>query len=383
MLKKVSAILIAVLLSICPLALFANSPTLPTGPEPNFSCPPAAAPTNFVLMGVMPTSISIAWSGADAYFYRVETTDETAMITYPPKFVGHATSTTIDDLIEAHQHTIRISASNCPDGPWGPEFVSPPIGSGTFIVEDILALNQCTPPNNYGGITERVFCVSKSATAPPLAVANVFIGKIKKTSNQLETTFGVAYYDDVNAIATARFGKVGNVPANNYILSDGDEETVHCFYQEGANPRIHIFTLELLPVMSTQMIKVRLIPVDASGFTYSSCGDIGCSGTLPGGGGGKDRSSVGTTQEPFIALPSPNPFSESTALRYELTAPEEVSIHLYDAIGKLVKTVQETTLLPEGEHTATISGADLRSGTYFAVVQKGAQRQVVPLIKQD
>ena len=60
MLKKVSVVLAAIFLTICPLALFANSPTPPTGPEPNFSCPPAETPTNFVLKGVMPNSISIS-----------------------------------------------------------------------------------------------------------------------------------------------------------------------------------------------------------------------------------------------------------------------------------------------------------------------------------
>lgn len=101
---------------------------------------------------------------------------------------------------------------------------------------------------------------------------------------------------------------------------------------------------------------------------------------------GKDFS-VGT-QEDVIVLPSdykilgnyPNPFAESTTMRYELPLDKAISIKVYDISGRLVRTLVDNELTAKGVHEVVwdgrgANGAAVASGTYLYSLEYGNFRQ--------
>jgi len=71
----------------------------------------------------------------------------------------------------------------------------------------------------------------------------------------------------------------------------------------------------------------------------------------------------------------PNPCNPEVTIPFELRKDEKVTLVIYDALGRLVKTVFDGTL-PRGSHTATWTGRNGRgehvsSGVYFCRMQTG------------
>jgi len=61
---------------------------------------------------------------------------------------------------------------------------------------------------------------------------------------------------------------------------------------------------------------------------------------------------------------SPNPFSASTEVRFELSAPGAVRLDVFDISGRLVETLVND-VLPGGEYTAVLEGTELSPGIYL------------------
>lgn len=59
----------------------------------------------------------------------------------------------------------------------------------------------------------------------------------------------------------------------------------------------------------------------------------------------------------------PNPARSQATIRYAVTEPQEVSLRLYDVLGRQVKTVVAQT--KEGRHKTQMDVSGLSSGTYF------------------
>ncbi len=64
----------------------------------------------------------------------------------------------------------------------------------------------------------------------------------------------------------------------------------------------------------------------------------------------------------------PNPFTDSTRIRFTLPAADHVRLTVYDAAGKEVKVLAERTF-GRGEHTVDFGAAGLSSGVYFYRLQ--------------
>ena len=60
----------------------------------------------------------------------------------------------------------------------------------------------------------------------------------------------------------------------------------------------------------------------------------------------------------------PNPFTSSATVTYSLQHPEPVQFALYDALGRVVQTLDEG-FKEAGTHEILISGDDLPTGTYY------------------
>ena len=80
----------------------------------------------------------------------------------------------------------------------------------------------------------------------------------------------------------------------------------------------------------------------------------------------------------------PNPYKETTSIKYILSRPTIVSIEINDMSGKLVKKYQQG-LQSEGSYTVPFSAKsmDLRSGTYNVSIWCDDQRYQLRLTEID
>ena len=60
----------------------------------------------------------------------------------------------------------------------------------------------------------------------------------------------------------------------------------------------------------------------------------------------------------------PNPFNPVTTFRFALEKPSWATLEIYDALGRLVKTLVDEEM-DEGEYTITFNARGLASGVYF------------------
>ena len=82
----------------------------------------------------------------------------------------------------------------------------------------------------------------------------------------------------------------------------------------------------------------------------------------------------GASEGLFRSLGSaPNPSSGLTRLRYELPTSADVTVEVFDVLGRLVQTV-EAGPQPEGRQSVEIDGASLGAGTYlYRVSMEGGE----------
>jgi hypothetical protein len=68
----------------------------------------------------------------------------------------------------------------------------------------------------------------------------------------------------------------------------------------------------------------------------------------------------------------PNPFNPTTTIRYDLGQATQVTLEVYDALGRRVATLVDG-FVAAGEYTATFSAKDLASGLYLYRLTAGDQ----------
>ncbi|MEZ4648204.1 MAG: hypothetical protein R3E97_05345 [Candidatus Eisenbacteria bacterium] len=82
----------------------------------------------------------------------------------------------------------------------------------------------------------------------------------------------------------------------------------------------------------------------------------------------------GSLTDRLILGNSPNPFTESTRIRYALQEPSEVRLAVIDVAGRAVATGRFEDV-PAGTHEITLDGMELPSGVYRYVLQAGSRRE--------
>lgn len=78
----------------------------------------------------------------------------------------------------------------------------------------------------------------------------------------------------------------------------------------------------------------------------------------------------------------PNPFTASTDVRYEIAHDGEVTLKLFDVMGREVRTLFAGTQAA-GAYTMTIDGASLRSGTYICSLSTGGTSHAITIVRVD
>lgn len=81
----------------------------------------------------------------------------------------------------------------------------------------------------------------------------------------------------------------------------------------------------------------------------------------------------------------PNPFNPTTTFSFTLPVSETVSVRVYDAMGRLIKTLVDGVHFSSGTHQVSWNGTDgagagVASGTYFYSLEYGSRRQVRSMV---
>ena len=97
----------------------------------------------------------------------------------------------------------------------------------------------------------------------------------------------------------------------------------------------------------------------------------GCNSRWEAMGGAVDTEDGATPLVTGLTAPYPNPTAGAATLTYSLAEPAEVTLTLYDALGRRVRTLAEGPQ-PAGEHEITL-GAGLPAGTYVVRFEAGGQ----------
>jgi len=75
----------------------------------------------------------------------------------------------------------------------------------------------------------------------------------------------------------------------------------------------------------------------------------------------------------------PNPFNPTTNIKFDLPKDVQVSVKIYDMVGREIKTLANE-FKTAGRYSVTFSGADLASGVYYYKIKAGEFEQVRKMI---
>lgn len=105
-------------------------------------------------------------------------------------------------------------------------------------------------------------------------------------------------------------------------------------------------------------------------------------GCLGGGTGGEKTNDLPlkTTLLADAVRNYPDPFSTSTIIEYELTEEDNVSIIVYDAVGKPIQQLVDNETKNMGIHQVTFDAQNLPDGMYFYAIQVGELLKVERMI---
>ncbi len=67
----------------------------------------------------------------------------------------------------------------------------------------------------------------------------------------------------------------------------------------------------------------------------------------------------------------PNPFNPSTSITFSIPKSGEVTLNVYNSLGKLVERVIDGSVLASGKYRADFSGENLSSGIYYYTIFAG------------
>ncbi|MFO7674872.1 MAG: FlgD immunoglobulin-like domain containing protein, partial [bacterium] len=109
-------------------------------------------------------------------------------------------------------------------------------------------------------------------------------------------------------------------------------------------------------VGDTALPLVHVVHSDAPQANYYEVG-YAVRNLKAGGGGQQSGGSAGPFVRPELSVCRPNPFSRQTQIRYQIGREGEVLLRVYDAGGRLVRTLSSGRQKP-GAYVVTWDGSD-------------------------
>ena len=85
------------------------------------------------------------------------------------------------------------------------------------------------------------------------------------------------------------------------------------------------------------------------------------------GGPGSDGPAAAPAR--WMTANAPNPFSSETEVRFELPEAQQVTLEVYDLLGRRVALLADAVPMSASAHSVTLDGRALPSGTYLVVLR--------------
>lgn len=120
---------------------------------------------------------------------------------------------------------------------------------------------------------------------------------------------------------------------------------------------------------------------DLTGF----CGGESYSAGKPKFSRRTSQNSDSSKSKTSISIPfrsTPNPFTNSFNIEFELEHEGATSLMVFDALGRVVETVVANDNLVAGQHQYQIDGSRLESGIYYVRLQTDDNTQTIKIVKQ-
>lgn len=95
-----------------------------------------------------------------------------------------------------------------------------------------------------------------------------------------------------------------------------------------------------------------------------------------------EKSNTALLSAPDVIMKtSPNPFMDNTTIQYRVKTPAQITIDVFDAQGKQIKTLMNKRMA-EGNYVETFNGRSLNQGIYFVKLSKnGVVQQTLKVVK--
>lgn len=351
-------------------------------------------PSAITVTNLTPTGATVAWSSVPgAASYRVAVADLTSNSMLPDSYTS-GTSINLSNLqTETHAYSIRISASACPNGPYGaPESIplTPPI---IIIVDDVFQKNlgsmaSVDPQNNMYPIS-----LSTNASMPDI----LDVKHYKVTYNAYFVEF-IIWADCENKI---RYQEIAKSKLTRLPGASGPTSSIY-------------YSMSMNSIM-TEFFSI----------TEGSCSGNGCSATMKlkpgcqveegdgtientkatcGGGNGNSNQhlkGISNTHnyssgefasenrpgekervvfEKAIQV-TPNPFSDQFTVQFFAAGKNKASLTLIDATGHTIRTIHLDLDEDSSERRIDVFTSDLPDGIYFLMLQTNEKSETTRLIK--
>lgn len=399
-------------------APFFSEPASPAALAEDFcELPP---PDTVWIVGATQNSIKIAWKPvAGAYTYEASVINLDGG-SAPPAQVIPAPTTDASFTVAPGKYKFTVKATSCPSGSYGEGRTV--IGSTAIIIDEVV-LEFCTPNNNRMPVDFTV-CVpygfGPETKSPVRAIS--LEGKVNSFGNQVpwKADFRLmmpcpgAFAFDLNESQSSNiivFGSpVGN--GSNYDLSFYTESPFALIFKINSlswctsNPAIvcpnnnnngcgHGYGSCIVDLMPAAGVTIQTIKDNNIGTDQGKC-----QGSAPSFGWCINNpvmyksASEPDLDDSHILTPSegsaagllrvvPNPFTFGTTITYGLTEDSPLNLALYDAMGRPVKTLEQSDLTPAGVYHFELEADGLPTGMYYLVLQTSSERRITPLVKSE
>ncbi len=388
-------------------------------------------PDTVWIVGATTNSIKIGWTPVPgAYSYLASVTNLDGGGAPPPQTIL-APQTDATFFVSPGKYKFEVKATSCLGGSYGEGRTV--IGSTAIIIDEIIA-EFCTPnPNNFNNFPPNDITVclpygldpeqsapvrithmegSLKRTYPPANVnwkvefslmmpcpggwayqidaantQNVVVGGVSNPNGSFsELTFSVQGFDNATIFKINGLSWCTSDPA---IVCPGQNGNNGCGHGKGSC----ILDYQIAPGSGIAVSTVydNRGPTDASGYCYGKAPNYGwCINSNP-----KAKSGPGGDHDPHTFTPSddnnaggllrvaPNPFTHGATITFDLPEDTPLLLTLYDAMGRPVKTLEQTDTALAGVYHSDLDADELPPGVYYLVLQTDQERRITTLVKSE